>query len=49
MGSTEGDNDELPVHTVALDGFWIDCAKVTDLQFVVFLNERDNQTEGGTT
>ena len=49
MGSTEGDSDEQPVHTVALDGFWIDQTEVTNAQFAVFLNERGNQTEGGVT
>ena len=46
MGSTEGDSDEQPVHTVALDGFWMDQTEVTNGQFVVFLNEQGNQTEG---
>ncbi len=29
MGSTAGDPDEVPVHTVYLDAFWIDRAEVT--------------------
>ena len=33
MGSTEGDDDEQPVHTVALDGFWIDRTEVTNAQY----------------
>jgi formylglycine-generating enzyme required for sulfatase activity len=33
MGSTEGDDDEQPVHTVALDGFWIDRTEVTNGQY----------------
>jgi len=33
MGSTEGDDDEQPVHTVALDGFWIDRTEVTHAQY----------------
>jgi len=33
MGSTEGDSDEAPVHTVALDGFWIDRTEVTNAQY----------------
>ena len=33
MGSTEGDDDEQPVHTVALDGFWIDQTEVTNAQY----------------
>jgi len=35
MGSTEGDSDEQPVHTVALDGFWIDQTEVTNAQYVL--------------
>jgi formylglycine-generating enzyme required for sulfatase activity/tRNA A-37 threonylcarbamoyl transferase component Bud32 len=46
MGSTEGDDDEQPVHTVALDGFWIDQTEVTNAQFAAFLNERGDQVEG---
>jgi formylglycine-generating enzyme required for sulfatase activity len=34
MGSTtEGFDNEQPVHTVALDGFWIDQAEVTNEQY----------------
>jgi formylglycine-generating enzyme required for sulfatase activity len=33
MGSTEGDDDEQPVHTVELDGFWIDRTEVTNAQY----------------
>jgi serine/threonine-protein kinase len=33
MGSTEGEDDEQPVHTVALDGFWIDRTEVTNAQY----------------
>ncbi len=33
MGSTGGDDDEQPVHTVALDGFWIDRTEVTKAQY----------------
>jgi len=41
--------NEQPVHTVTLDGFWIDQAEVTNGQFAAFLNERGNQVEGGVT
>jgi formylglycine-generating enzyme required for sulfatase activity len=41
--------DEQPAHTVALDGFWIDRTEVTNAQFAAFLNEEDNQEEGGVT
>jgi formylglycine-generating enzyme required for sulfatase activity len=47
MGSTEGSDDEQPVHTVALDGFWIDRTEVTNAQFAAFLNDEGNQEEGG--
>ena len=33
MGSNEGNSDERPVHTVALDGFWIDKTEVTNAQY----------------
>ena len=33
MGSTNGRRDEQPVHTVALDGFWIDRTEVTNGQY----------------
>jgi formylglycine-generating enzyme required for sulfatase activity len=34
MGSTEGDANEQPVHTVLLDGFWIDRTEVTNAQYL---------------
>jgi formylglycine-generating enzyme required for sulfatase activity len=49
MGSTQGHDDEAPVHTVALDAFWIDQTEVTNAQFAAFLNEEGNQDEGGVT
>jgi formylglycine-generating enzyme required for sulfatase activity len=33
MGSTEGDDDERPVHAVVLDAFWIDRTEVTNAQY----------------
>ena len=47
MGTTDGFKDEQPVHTVSLDGFWIDRTEVTNEQFATFLNEKGNQEEGG--
>ena len=38
---------EQPVHTVALDAFWIDQTEVTNSQFLTFLRERGNQAEDG--
>ncbi|MEA2008270.1 MAG: formylglycine-generating enzyme family protein, partial [Chloroflexota bacterium] len=49
MGSTKGGRDEFPVHTVALDSFWIDMHEITNAQFAAFLNEVGNQTEGNHT
>jgi formylglycine-generating enzyme required for sulfatase activity len=49
MGSTERYDEEQPVHTVSMDGFWIDKHEVTNAQFAAFLNEKGNQEEGGTT
>jgi formylglycine-generating enzyme required for sulfatase activity len=49
MGSPEGYSDEQPVHTVALDAFWIDRTEVTNAQFAAFLNMQGNQEEGGLT
>ena len=33
MGSEDGDDDEKPVHTVYLDGFWIDQTEVTNAMY----------------
>ena len=33
MGNAEGENNEQPVHTVALDGFWIDKYEVSNAQY----------------
>jgi serine/threonine-protein kinase len=35
MGSTEGRGDEMPAHTVALDGFWIGQTEVTNAQYAL--------------
>jgi len=47
MGSENGDDDEMPVHTVYLDAFWIDQTEVTNEMFAAFLNAEGNQSEGG--
>lgn len=37
MGSTNGQPDELPVHPVTLDGFWMDKTEVTNEEFQKFV------------
>lgn len=49
MGSESGNADQLPVHTVQLNGYWLDRTEVTNEMFVRFLNTQGNQQEGGTT
>jgi formylglycine-generating enzyme required for sulfatase activity len=46
MGSDQ-DEQARPVHTVAVDAFWIEQTKVTNVMFSLFLNERGNQVEEG--
>ncbi len=47
MGSTEGSEDEKPVHTVEISSFRMSRYEITNAQFCNFLNEKGNQTEGG--
>ncbi|MEM6767489.1 MAG: SUMF1/EgtB/PvdO family nonheme iron enzyme, partial [Bacteroidota bacterium] len=49
MGSNEGDDDEQPIHSVTLSDFFLAETEVTNAQFVVFLNDRGNQEEEGTS
>src|SRR4051794_23723292 len=37
MGSTNGQTDEVPVHEVAMDGFWMDKTEVSNEQFEKFV------------
>src|SRR5262249_11925955 len=39
MGSTEFYPEEEPVHTVTVDGFWMDCTAVTNEEFSYFVLE----------
>jgi formylglycine-generating enzyme required for sulfatase activity len=45
MGSTEGFDDEQPVHAVTLDSFWIDKTEVTNDQFERFVQATDYRTD----
>jgi formylglycine-generating enzyme len=36
MGSTSGGSDEEPVHTVYVDGFWMDQYEVTNAEYKIF-------------
>jgi len=45
MGSTEGDDDEQPVHTVTLDSFWIDKTEVTNAEFERFVQATGHRTD----
>lgn len=42
-------DDEEPVHTVWLDGYWMDQTEVTNAMFADFLNTHGNQIEWGET
>ncbi|MFC1514062.1 formylglycine-generating enzyme family protein [candidate division KSB1 bacterium] len=44
----EGNSDEVPVHTVYLDDYYIGKYEVTNAQYAEFLNARGNQPEGET-
>ena len=41
MGSSSGNHDEKPVHSVYLDAYWMDEHEVTVSQFQQFLGEED--------
>ena len=48
MGSNR-DEQARPVHTVAVDAFWIDQTEVTNAMFAAFLSEQGNQVEEGVS
>ncbi|MBN8680169.1 MAG: SUMF1/EgtB/PvdO family nonheme iron enzyme [Chitinophagales bacterium] len=43
----DGDSDEKPTHTVTIKDFYLGKYEVTNAEFIQFLNEKGNQTEGG--
>jgi formylglycine-generating enzyme required for sulfatase activity len=51
MGNEDGDNDQRPVHEVAIDAFWLDRTEVTNAQFAEFVAATGHVTtaerEGG--
>jgi formylglycine-generating enzyme required for sulfatase activity len=49
MGSESGNPDQMPVHTVHLNGYWLDRTEITNEMFVRFLNAEGNQQVGGAT
>ncbi len=49
MGSTTGDADERPVHTVTLDAFYMDTHEVTNTQFAAFLTAKGKHIDAGKT
>ena len=47
MGSAAGDDDEMPVHTVSLDAFYIDKHPVTNAQFKQFVTANPEWSKNG--
>ena len=45
MGSENGDDDEMPVHTIYLDAYWIDQTEVSNAQFSFFVEKTNYQTD----
>ena len=48
MGSDKGEDDEKPVHTVYLDGFYIDKTQVTNDQYRACVEARACQSPSTT-
>ena len=44
MGSQDGESNEAPVHTVSLDGFWLDHTEVSVAQFRTFVEATGHRT-----
>ena len=48
MGSSSGYSEESPEHEVTLNSFSMSKYEITNKQYCAFLNEKGNQSEGGT-
>ncbi len=49
MGSSSGDTDERPVHTVSVDAFHMDTREVTNAEYAAFLNAKGKHADAGHT
>jgi len=47
MGSTSGDIDEKPVHSVYVDAFYMDTHEVTNAEYAAFLNAKGKHRDNG--
>ena len=45
MGSEDGADDEMPVHSVNLDAYWIDQTEVTNEMFAKFIDDTGYETD----
>lgn len=48
MGSISNKKDAKPVHAVTVGDFYLGKREVTNAEYCLFLNEKGNQSEGGT-
>ena len=45
MGSENGDNDEVPIHTISVNAFWMDTKEISNAQFLFFIEETQYITD----
>lgn len=45
MGTKEGEGVEFPIHSVHVDGFWLDKTEATNAMFAKFVQETDYRTD----